>query len=365
MWGGEIEIRVLSLIFNITIKIYHDGGDKWVFQNQYGTSRETIHVLKTDEGGGHFVRLINILGNTHNKNEESPSLNSHVDCDLPRANSQPYSGLGLGIDTTILETEEHIKDQERVPQPYNGLGVGKEIFDETPKNTQFCDDQSLGKEQDKPIDHNTSKSSTFEDRTPQPYNSQGLGTETIYEEPKNPNPKDFEERNPQPYNGVGLGKETFPKPKDKKQVDQNSSSDSNKTTVEFTFKTPRSTKKKKEIIEEQKWFVSMPDDPPKNWWTVLRMKGTEEKDEVKANMKKIVLALHPDKLDPEIREKGKKYFQSWNTLMKGLEKPNWRNRISGLCLCDDNCNCMGCVNKMKCSCGQTSPRVFSFYNPYF
>ena len=135
------------------------------------------------------------------------------------------------------------------------------------------------------------------------------------------------------------------------------------------LKTPRSTRKRREINEEHKWFLSTPDDPPKNWWTILNLKGSEGIDEVNASMKKIVLAMHPDKLDPDIQEKGKKYFQHWNKLKKGLNKPNWRERISGFCLCDEDCKCYGCVNRIKCSCGQPQPPPPSFsffpFNKYY
>lgn len=123
LWGGEIEIRALSEILNKTIKVYNDGGDKWVFVYKYGTSKDIVNILKTEEGGGHYVRLKRVE-NFHNsisesqqqselppKQSEPEFLESHSE---PVRKSQPYSGMGVGIDTTICNTFV----ESRYPQPY-------------------------------------------------------------------------------------------------------------------------------------------------------------------------------------------------------------------------------------------------------
>ena len=76
-------------------------------------------------------------------------------------------------------------------------------------------------------------------------------------------------------------------------------------------------------------------------------------------MKKIVLSMHTDKIKPEMISKWKNYLQHWNLLKKGLEKHNWRERISGNCLCENECVCYGCKTSKVCHCGK--PLNYSFW----
>ena len=62
MWGGEIEIRALSDILRTKINVFTDQGDRWGLYLSYGevwkNSSSPINLLRTGEGGGHYVRLV-------------------------------------------------------------------------------------------------------------------------------------------------------------------------------------------------------------------------------------------------------------------------------------------------------------------